>query len=245
MSLTIFASISQNSTGTLCCLVIGSTERRSRCPKTELSVEPIRGFRRLLRPDERILHLEFQVEVVTVPRYRYANCVRLKKTGYPVEQVVILKSTTKEAAYVEQFTDSNTVHRASGDSAPRPCPSSSQPHCCPAASLAASESPVELLNRVAPEVGRERKSRPDGDCHCALGILAGYGLTSHQFAKYSERLCGNLCSTKQIVREGVEQGELAMVLRQLRRRIGAVETELLSRFRRCLRPRSKNWVRPH
>jgi len=83
--------------------------------------------------------------------------VRLRRQyGYPVEQVVIfLKPTTKEAAYVEQFTDSNTVSR-SGDSAweQDPCPSSSQPHCCPAASLAASESPVELLNRVALEVGK-------------------------------------------------------------------------------------------
>jgi predicted transposase YdaD len=33
-----------------------------------------------------------------------------------------------------------------------------------------------------------------------------------------------------IVREGVEQGELAMVLRQLRRRIGAVATELLEQI---------------
>ena len=73
--------------------------------KTELSVEPIRAdFVAMLQTQNRILHLEFQVEAISDPPlplrmldyyvrlYRQYNC--------PIEQFVIfLKRTSSAAAY--------------------------------------------------------------------------------------------------------------------------------------------------
>jgi len=75
-----------------------------------------------------------------------------------------LKPTTSAAAYVEQFTDSNTVHRYrvirlwEQD----PSPLLQDAALLPLASLARAAAPVELLNRVAIEVGKieEVATRP-------------------------------------------------------------------------------------
>lgn len=207
--------------------------------KTELSVEPIRAdFVAFLRPQEQILHLEFQVEVVTVPPMPLRMLdyyVRLRRQyGYPVEQVVIfLKPTTSSAAYVEQFTDSNTVHRYrvirlwEQD----PSPLLQDAALLPLASLAASASPVELLNRVAIEVGKIEEVATRREIANCAQILAGLRFDESLIRQvFREGIMRESVIYQAIVREGVEQGELAMVLRQLRRRIGPVATELLKQI---------------
>ncbi len=207
--------------------------------KTELSVEPIRAdFVAFLREQERILHLEFQVEAVTVPPMPLRMLdyyVRLRRQyGYPVEQVVIfLKPTTNAAAYVEQFTDSNTVHRYrvirlwEQD----PSPLLQDAALLPSASLAASASPIELLNRVALEVGKIEEVATRREIANCAQILAGLRFDESLIRQvFREGIMRESVIYQAIVREGVEQGELAMVLRQLRRRIGAVATELLEQI---------------
>jgi len=207
--------------------------------KTELSVEPIRAdFVAFLRDSERILHLEFQVEAVTVPPMPLRMLdyyVRLRRQyGYPVEQVVIfLKPTTKEAAYVEQFTDSNTVHRYrvirlwEQD----PSPLLQDAALLPLASLAASAEPVELLNRVALEVGKIEEVATRREIANCAQILAGLRFDESLIRQvFREGIMRESVIYQAIVREGVEQGELAMVLRLLHRRIGPVATELLKQI---------------
>jgi len=207
--------------------------------KTELSVEPIRAdFVAFLSPQERILHLEFQVEVVTVPPMPLRMLdyyVRLRRQyGYPVEQVVIfLKPTTNAAALVEQFTDSNTVHRYrvirlwEQD----PSPLLQDAALLPLASLARAEAPVELLNRVALEVGKIEEVATRREIANCAQILAGLRFDESLIRQvFREGIMRESVIYQAIVREGVEQGELAMVLRQLRRRIGAVATELLEQI---------------
>lgn len=207
--------------------------------KTELSVEPIRAdFVAFLRPQEQILHLEFQVEVVTVPPMPLRMLdyyVRLRRQyGYPVEQVVIfLKPTTSGAAYVEQFTDSNTVHRYrvirlwEQD----PSPLLQDAALLPLASLAASASPVELLNRVAIEVGKIEEVATRREIANCAQILAGLRFDESLIRQvFREGIMRESVIYQAIVREGVEQGELAMVLRLLSRRIGPVATELLKQI---------------
>jgi len=207
--------------------------------KTELSVEPIRAdFVAFLSPQEQILHLEFQVEAVTVPPMPLRMLdyyVRLRRQyGYPVEQVVIfLKPTTNAAAYVEQFTDSNTVHRYrvirlwEQD----PSPLLQDAALLPLASLAASAEPVELLNRVALEVGKIEEVATRREIANCAQILAGLRFDESLIRQvFREGIMRESVIYQAIVREGVEQGqmegELAMVLRQLPRRIGPVAPEL-------------------
>jgi predicted transposase YdaD len=97
--------------------ILGEAPTRADILKTELSVEPLRAdFVALLHPQERLLHLEFQVEPITdppMPLRMLDYYVRLyRQHGCPIEQVVILlKRTGSAAAYTEQFTDTNTRHR--------------------------------------------------------------------------------------------------------------------------------------
>lgn len=77
----------------------------------------INFFYNLLNPQEEILHLEFQVAPVSVPpmpirMLDYYARLRRQYSFYPIEQVIIyLKETTSNAVFIEQFTDTNTVHR--------------------------------------------------------------------------------------------------------------------------------------
>jgi len=211
--------------------------------KTELSVEPIRAdFVAFLSPQERILHLEFQVEVVTLPPIPLRMLdyyVRLRRQySYPVEQVVIfLKPTTSAAAYVEQFTDSNTVHRYrvirlwEQD----PSPLLQDAALLPLASLARAAAPVELLNRVAIEVGKIEEVATRREIANCAQILAGLRFDESLIRQvFREGIMRESVIYQAIVKEGVEQGqlegELAMVLRQLPRRIGPVATELLEQI---------------
>jgi len=127
------------------------------------------------------LHLEFQVEVVTLPDAATDAGLRsAAPTVWLSGGRHFFEAHHKEAAYVEQFTDSNTVHRYRVIRlGTRPLPPPPPQMHCPAASLAASESPVELLNRVALEVGKIEKSRPDGRLPIVLRFWRAYGLTSH------------------------------------------------------------------
>ncbi len=68
----------------------------------------------LLRPQERILHLEFQVEAISEPSLPLRMLdyyVRLyRQYSCPIDQFVIfLKCTGSTAAYTEQFTEVNTI----------------------------------------------------------------------------------------------------------------------------------------
>ena len=97
--------------------VLGKTTTDAEILKSELSVEPIRAdFVALLRPQERILHLEFQVEAISnppLPLRMLDYYVRLyRQYNYPVDQFVIfLKRTSSAAAYTDEFITDSTTHR--------------------------------------------------------------------------------------------------------------------------------------
>lgn len=98
--------------------LLGKTPADVQDLKTELSVEPVRAdCIILLNPQQEILHIEFQVAPISVPpmpirMLGYYARLRREYSIYPIEQVVIyLKETTSDAVFIEQFTDTNTVHR--------------------------------------------------------------------------------------------------------------------------------------
>ncbi len=148
-----------------------------------------------------------------------------------------MKPTTSAAAYVEQFTDSNTVHRYrvirlwEQD----PSPLLQDAALLPLASLARAAAPVELLNRVAIEVGKIEEVATRREIANCAQILAGLRFDESLIRQvFREGIMRESVIYQAIVKEGVEQGqlegELAMVLRQLPRRIGPVATELLEQI---------------
>ena len=84
--------------------------------KSELSIEPIRADSvTFLRTEERILHIEFQVEVDTnppLPLRMLDYWVRLhRRYRQPVTQVVILLKQPAKATVIEtEFSLENTRH---------------------------------------------------------------------------------------------------------------------------------------
>lgn len=101
--------------------------------------------------------------------------------------------------------------------------------------MAASESPVELLNRVAIEVGKIEEVATRREIANCAQILAGLRFDESLIRQvFREGIMRESVIYQAIVKEGVEQGqlegELAMVLRQLPRRIGPVATELQSQI---------------
>lgn len=135
--------------------------------KTELTLEPIRADSvTLLQTSNQILHLEFQTLPLSDPPlplrmldywlrlYRQYRC--------PIEQVIIfLKSTTSEAAFVNEFTAANTWHRYQiiriweQD----PAPLLADNALLPLAALARTDSPRSLLAQVAASLGLNQHPR--------------------------------------------------------------------------------------
>jgi predicted transposase YdaD len=140
--------------------------------KTELSLEPIRADSlTLLRTVGKILHLEFQTSPYSTPAIPLRMLdyyVRLKKQHEcQIEQVVIfLQSTTSQAVFINQYTDTNTNHsyRVLRLWEQNPTLLLENPALLPFATLAQSESPIELLAEVAERIARieepPRKSKP-------------------------------------------------------------------------------------
>lgn len=97
--------------------ILGETTSDVNILKSELSVEPIRAdFVALLRPQERILHLEFQVEAISnppLPLRMLDYYVRLyRQYNRPVDRFVIfLKRTGSTSAYTDQLITDSVRYR--------------------------------------------------------------------------------------------------------------------------------------
>lgn len=114
----------------------------------------------LLNPQEEILHLEFQVAPISLPAMPirmldYYARLRRQYSFYPIQQVVIyLKETTSNAVFIEQFTDTNTVHRFRSIRIweQEPATLLASVGLLPLAVLARTDSPESLLSQVAAQV---------------------------------------------------------------------------------------------
>ncbi|MEH2069418.1 MAG: hypothetical protein V7K47_14860 [Nostoc sp.] len=148
--------------------LLGKTPADVKDLKTELSVEPVRAdCIILLLPQQQVLHLEFQVAPASIPpmpiqMLDYYARLRRQYSFYPIQQVVIyLKETTSDAVFIEQFTDTNTVHRfrAIRIWEQDPAPLLASVGLLPLAVLARTDSPESLLEQVAAQVDMIESSR--------------------------------------------------------------------------------------
>lgn len=215
--------------------ILGETITDIALLKSELSIEPIRAdFVALLRTQNRILHLEFQVEAISNPPlplrmldyfvrlYRQYNC--------PVDQFVIfLKRTGSTAAYTEQFTEVNTIHRYrvirlwEQD----PTPLLANPALLPLATLAQADSPNALLEQVASQLDMIEEHEQRRNISACTGILASLRFDNDTIRQVlREEIMREAPMYQEILQEGKREEALSFTMRLLTRRIGTVTLDL-------------------
>jgi len=219
--------------------ILGEALTRADILKTELSVEPIRAdFVAMLHPQEQILHLEFQVEPITdppMPLRMLDYYVRLQRQHRcTIEQAIIfLKRTTSAAAYIEQFTDTNTVHRYRvirlWDQDPTPLLAS--PALLPLATLAQTDSPNALLEQVASRIDMIEELEQRRNISACAEVIASLRFEQDFIRQFlREDLMRESVIYQEIIREGMQQGKreeaLSYTMRLLTRRFGLVAPEL-------------------
>ena len=217
--------------------------------KSELSIEPIRADSvTFLRTQERILHIEFQVEVDTTPPLPLRMLdywVRLhRRYRLPVTQVVILLKKPAKATVIEtEFNLENTRHSYQVVRMWEQDPALflEDTALLPLATLAATQEPETLLTQISQQISNIESLEQRQDVAICTQLLAGLKFKKNlirQFFReeimqesviYQEILQKGLeQGLQQGVQQGVQQGELTVVVRLLTRRIGTVPSEVRS-----------------
>jgi len=225
--------------------------------KTELSVEPIRADSlTLLQSANQILHIEFQTLPASNPPLPFRMLkywVRLyDEYSCTIEQVVIfLKRSNTPAVFVDSFTETNTRHqyRVIRIWEQDPTPLLANPALLPLATLAQSDAPNALLEEVAARVAMIEEPQQRLNLSACVSVLAGLRfkeeLIRQLFRKdimresviYQEILQEGVQQGRQEgVQQGKQEGELALLMRMLTRRFGAVDAQLQERLQRLSIP---------
>ncbi len=212
--------------------------------KTELSLEPIRADSvTFLQIINTILHLEFQTLPTSNPAMDFRMLdyyTRLKREyGCQIEQVVIfLQQTTSEIVFKQEYVDTNTRHRYrviriwEQD----PTPLLANPALLPLAALARSDSPNTLLEQVAAGVGMIEENDERQNISACTQILAGLRFNKNLIRQlFREEIMQESVIYQDILQKGEQKGKkqeaLALILRQLPRRIGPVTPQLQEQIR--------------
>ncbi|MBE9019032.1 Rpn family recombination-promoting nuclease/putative transposase [Chroococcidiopsidales cyanobacterium LEGE 13417] len=215
--------------------VLGGTTTDANILKSELSIEPIRAdFVALLRPQERILHIEFQVEAISNPPLSLRMLdyyVRLyRQYNRPVDQFVIfLKRTGSTAAYADRLTTDSITYRYrvirlwEQD----PAPLLANPALLPLATLAQSDSPDALLRQVASRLDMIEEQEKKRDISACVEVLAGLRFEIETIRRFlREDIMRESVIYQEILERGKREEALSLTLRLLTRRIGEVAPQL-------------------
>lgn len=208
--------------------------------KTELTLEPIRADAvTFLQTAHQILHIEFQTLPESNPPIPFRMLdysVRLKRRyRRDVEQVVIfLQATSNEIVFTGEYRDRTTSHYYrvirlwEQDSAPF----LANPGLLPLATLTQTNSPQSLLAQVAERVARisDREQRQN-IAGCAE-ILAGLRFEKDLIRQFfREDIVRESVIYQDIWQRGLQQGEVALITRLLRRRLGEIDSSVIERVR--------------
>jgi predicted transposase/invertase (TIGR01784 family) len=212
--------------------------------KTELTLEPIRADSvTFLQVANQILHLEFQTLAQSTPPLDFRMLdyyTRLKRQyGCEIVQVVIfLQATTSELVFRQQYTDTNTRHqyRVIRMWEEDPTPLLANPALLPLATLARSDSPRALLEQVATGVARIEKTTERQNILACAGVLAGLRFKKDLIQQlFREEIMQESVIYQDILHKGeqrgLQQGEVTLILRQLRLRFGDMNPELEEQIR--------------
>lgn len=156
---------------------------------------------------------------------------RLKrKYGGEIEQVVVfLKAIDSELVFQEEYTDTNTRHRYrvirlwEQD----PGPFLANFALLPLAPLTRTDSPQALLQQVAARVARIEEETQRRNISGCTQILAGLRFEKDVIRQlFREDIMKESVIYQDIIQEGMQRGEVAMLQRQIARRFGAVAADV-------------------
>ncbi len=213
--------------------------------KTELSVEPIRADAvTFLQTANRILHLEFQTTPESdppLPLRMLDYWVRLhRQYRCPITQVIVfLKRTNVEAVFTEEFRAENIWHRYQVVRLweQDPAPLLTNPALLPLATLAKTESPFTLLQQVADKVDNIEETSSRQTLSTSVQILAGLRFDKELIRRiFTKDMIRESVIYQEILQEGLQQGELALIIRQLERRFGVISPEVRSHLQQLAIP---------
>jgi predicted transposase/invertase (TIGR01784 family) len=203
--------------------------------KTELSLEPIRADSlTLLRTQDRILHIEFQVQVLTeppLPLRMLDYWVRLHRLyRLPITQVLVLLKPPATGTVIEtEFHLEQTRHsyRVVCMWEQPPEMFLEDPGLMPLAVLAASENPQQLLAQVAQRVDMIESPGQRQEVAACSQVLAGLRFKKEIIqGLFRENIMRESVIYQDILQEGRQEGrkegETALILRLLARRLGTV-----------------------
>jgi predicted transposase/invertase (TIGR01784 family) len=220
--------------------------------KTELGLEPIRADSiTLLCTHDLILHVEFQVQVVTdppLPLRMLDYWVRLHRLyRLPIIQVLVLLKQPKAGTVIDtEFRLGQTQHSyrvvRMWEQSPELFLQDSA--LTPLAVLAAAENPRQLLAQVSQRVDMIEALGQRQEAAVCSQLLAGLRFNKQLVQQFfREGIMRESVIYQDILREGLQQGleqgleqgkqqeGVALVLRQLTRRIGALASEVQERIR--------------
>jgi predicted transposase/invertase (TIGR01784 family) len=238
---------------------------------SELRVEPIRPDALLLLPDRKaILHIEFQTLPTSMPPLPFRMLdywVRIRRQySFPITQVVIfLQETNSEQACINEFVAENTRHRYQvirmweQDAAPF----LANPALLPLATLAQTNSPPALLERVASQVDMLEEIEQRRNIATCAEVLAGLRFDKNLIRQFlREDLVQESVIYQEILQKGIQQGvqqgvqqgrqegrqegqreeAIAIALRLLNRRLGTIEPNLLSQIQQLPNPQIEELI---
>ncbi|WP_009633860.1 DUF4351 domain-containing protein [Synechocystis sp. PCC 7509] len=207
--------------------------------KSELSIEPIRADSvTFLRTQERILHLEFQVEVDTnppLPLRMLDYWVRLhRRYRQPVTQIVILlKKPAKATVIATEFHLENTRHSYQVVKMWEQDPAIflADIALLPLATLAATQEPEKLLTQISQQISNIESSEQRQDVAICTQLLAGLKFKKTLISQFfREEIMQESVIYQDILQKGLQQGEIAVVVRQLTRQIGTIPDSVRSQI---------------
>ncbi|MBW4504643.1 MAG: Rpn family recombination-promoting nuclease/putative transposase [Scytonema hyalinum WJT4-NPBG1] len=211
--------------------------------KTELNLEPIRADSvTFLQISNQILHLEFQTSPKSTPPLDFRMLdyyTRLKRQYWcDIEQVLIfLQATSSEIVFNTQYVDRKTRHeyRVIRLWEEDPTPLLANPALLPLATLARTDSPQDLLEQVAAAVDMIEERDERQNISACVQVLAGLRFEKDLITQlFREEVMQESVIYQDILQKGLQQGEqrglqkgeVAVILRLLTRRFGAIEPEV-------------------
>jgi predicted transposase/invertase (TIGR01784 family) len=231
--------------------VLGQPIESAEVLKSELSIEPIRADSViLLKLQSQILHLEFQVKLDSeppLPLRMLDYWVRLYRLyRLPIRQVVVLLRPPAEGTVIESgFVLGTTHHEYQVLCMWEQYPSIFLEDIAllPLATLAATQSPEQLLNQVAQRVSTIESTQQRREASAYVQLLAGLRFNKALIRQvFREDIMRESVIYQEILQEGEQKGERSgeergilkgeqtVILRQLARRIGEVSPELQSQI---------------
>ena len=183
--------------------------------KTELSIEPIRAdYLTFLRTQERILHLEFEVDgdgKTPIPLRMLDYWVRLyRRYNMPISQtLILLKETLTTKKLKDTFRQENTRHRYQIIRMWEQDPKEllKNPALLPLASLCCTSKPEQLLAQVAQELTKIESSAERGQIAACTEILAGLRFDKNLIREFlREDIMRESVIYQDILQQGMQQG---------------------------------------